>query len=125
MAPAGETQMKTVLKGLTMAALLAVVATPAQAQQKSWGFGFVGSWISTGSLAEAEPSDNDLKLDDGWSGGGSLEKWFGSRRVGLRLEGNYFKQPFILTRGETEITDNDVLDPEEQEVMRRFTGVNT
>jgi hypothetical protein len=114
--------MKTVLKSLTMAALIAAVATPAQAQQKSWGFGLFGSWVSPGSLAEAEPSDNDLKLDEGWSGGASLEKWFGSRRMGLRFEGNYMKQPFVLTRGENTVDD---LDEDEEEILDRFTGVNT
>lgn len=118
--------MKTVLKGLTMAALIAAVATPAQAQQKSWGFGLFGSWISTGSLAESEPNDNDLKLDDGLAGGANLEWWFGSRRVGLRLEGSYFKQPFVLIRGETDITDDDdLVDPEEQEVLANLSPAET
>ena len=117
--------MKTVLKGLTMAALIAAVATPAQAQQKAWGFGLHGGWISTGSLAEAEPSDTDLKLDDGWMGGAGLEWWFGSRRVGMRVEGNYFKQPFVVYFGRTETSFLDLFKEEDRPLMERLTGVET
>jgi opacity protein-like surface antigen len=118
--------MKTVLKGLTMAALVAAVATPVEAQQKSWGFGLFGSWVSTGELAEAEPSDNDLKLDDDWSAGADLEWWFGARRVGLRFEGSYMQSGYVLTQGETDITDDDdILDPEDQDVLQNLSEVET
>src|SRR5690606_38564792 len=118
-------RMKTVLKSLTMAALVVAAATPAEAQQKSWGFGLFGSWVSTGSLAEAEPSDNDLKLDDDWSAGADLEWWFGSRRVGLRFEGAYMQSGYVLTQGETDITDGNLLDPNEREVLRNLSDVET
>jgi hypothetical protein len=93
--------MSNVLKSLTLAAALAgAFAAPAAAQQKSWGFGLHGSWQSSGELAEAEPSDTDLKLEDGWTVGGGLEWWFGSRRVGLRLDGAYTQRPWMLEFGE-------------------------
>ena len=118
--------MKTVLKGLTMAALVAVVATPAAAQQKSWGFGIHTGWTDNGRLAESTVQDRHLKLDNGWNLGGDLEWWFGSRRIGLRTEATWMKQPFILDREpDAANPTNPAIDPdEEQEVLQGFTGVN-
>jgi hypothetical protein len=103
--------MKTVLKGLYAAAFLAAVAVPAEAQMKSFGFGFHGSWLTSGALAEGEISDTDLKLDDGWTAGGGLEGWFGSNRWGLRLDAAYTSRPWAVS---FDINDEfDDLDEEE------------
>jgi opacity protein-like surface antigen len=114
--------MRDVLKGLTLAAVIVgASAAPAAAQQKAWGFGVHGSYLRPGELAEMEPSDDDLKLDNGWSIGGGLESWFGSRRVGLRLDGSWTKEGYVMTFGEHTI---DAIDPDEREVMEGI-DVNT
>jgi hypothetical protein len=114
--------MKQVLRSLTLAAVIAgALAAPAAAQQRAWGFGIHGSYLRPGQLAEAEPSDNDLKLDNGWSIGGGLEGWFGSRRWGLRLDGAYTNEPYVMTFGENDLNDgDDLLDPNEQEVLNNL-----
>ena len=98
--------MKTRLMGVTAAALLAAAtAAPTQAQTQSWGFGLHTGWFNSGSLGELKSNDDmDLKLKSGWTGGAGLEWWFGSRRVGLRFDGNYSKQPYRLVSGEHEGT---------------------
>src|SRR5688572_2214414 len=96
--------MRTIVKGVTTAALLVVVAAPVAAQTHSWGFGLHTGWLNTGSLGEAEPNDMDLKLNSGMTLGGGLEWWFGARRVGLRLDGNWTQQPYHLQSGEHEPT---------------------
>src|SRR5687767_9007659 len=117
--------MNTVLKGLTLAALIAGASTaPASAQQKSWRFGLHGSWLSSGELAEAEPSDTDLKLDDGWTVGGGLEWWFGSRRVGLRLDGAYTQRPWLLEFGEDNNFPQDARD-EATVALNQFGELDT
>ena len=53
--------MRTTLKGLAAATLLAAAAAaPLGAQTASWGFGLHTGWLNTGSLGEAEPNDMDL-----------------------------------------------------------------
>lgn len=87
--------MKTVLKGLTNAALLAaVLAAPAAAQQKSWGLGVHGAYFKSGTLAQG--GNTQLQMDNDRAIGGHLEKWFGSGRMGLRLDASYTTTPWIL-----------------------------
>src|SRR5688572_17838224 len=117
--------MNRVLKGLTLAAVIAgASAAPAAAQQKAWGFGFHGSWLSSGELAEAEPSDTDLKLKDGWTVGGGAEWWLGSRRVGLRLDGAFTQRPWLLEFGEDSDFPQDERDEATQE-LNQFGEVDT
>jgi hypothetical protein len=89
---------------VTAAVVLGAAAAPAAGQTRSWGLGIHTGWMETGSLGEAEPDDMDLKLDDGWTGGASLEWWFGSRRLGLRLDGAYTSQPYELQSAEHDPT---------------------
>jgi hypothetical protein len=120
--------MNTVLKALTLAAVIAGgAAAPASAQQKAWGFGIHTGWTDNGRLAETDLQDRHLKLDNGWNVGGDLEWWFGSRRVGFRLEGTYMKQPFIIDREPDPANPTNPAVPadEEQEVLQGYTGVNT
>lgn len=89
--------MKTVLKGLTSAALLAgVIAAPAAAQRKSWGFGVHGAYFKSGTLAKSDATDTRLQLDNKRSVGGHLEFWPGSGRVGLRADVTKTKSPWLL-----------------------------
>ena len=85
--------MKTVLKSLTAAMFVAVLATPAGAQQKAWGFGVYGSRLQSGTLAQS--GVNELKLDNDLAIGGNLEWWFGGRRLGFRLDAAHTDQPFV------------------------------
>lgn len=88
--------MKTVLKGLTTAALMAaVMAVPAGAQQKSWGFGVNGAYFKSGTLAKG-PTDTRLQLDNKRSIGFNLEIWPGSGRVGIRADATKTNSPWIL-----------------------------
>lgn len=88
--------MKTVLKGLLGAGLVAAfVAGPAAAQQKAFGFGVHGAYFQSGDLAQS--GEADLDLDNRGAIGGGLEWWFGgSRRVGLRADATYTESPFQL-----------------------------
>ena len=120
--------MKTLLKTAGGAALAAaLLAAPAEAQQKAWGFGIHTGWTDNGRLAETDLQDRHLKLDNGWHVGGDLEWWFGSRRWGFRTEGTWMKQPFIIDRepDAANPTNPEVPEDEEQEVLQGFTGVNT
>ena len=93
--------MKTVLKGLTTAALLAAAMTaPASAQLKSWGFGVHGAYFHSGTLARMETgssttTETKLQMDNSGMWGANLEYWFPSGRWGLRGNFDYSKSPFI------------------------------
>ncbi len=92
--------MTTVLKGLTMAALIAAAVTaPASAQQKSWGFGVYGAYFKSGTLAKGA-TDSRLQLDNKRTLGGSLEWWMGSGRVGLRANVDKTNSPWIIDNDE-------------------------
>jgi len=93
--------MKTVLKGLMAAGITAAcLASPAAAQQKSWGFGFHGSYFKSGTLAKSS-TDTELQLDNKSSLGGNLEAWFGGGRLGLRADASHTNTPWILEAGST------------------------
>ena len=114
--------MKTVLKGLAAAAVTAAVfALPAQAQTRTFSLGLHGGYLNTGSLAEAEPSDVDLKLDNGDVWGGGLEWWLGSKRLGLRFDGAYASNPWAIETG----LDNGTFDNENYERLEEFGQVDT
>lgn len=115
--------MKTVFKGLTAAALgAAVLAMPAEAQQKGFSLGLHGGYLNSGSLAEApNPSDADLKIDNGDIWGGGLEWWLGSKRFGFRLDGAYAANPWAIETGQ----DNGLFDNENYQRLEQFGQVDT
>lgn len=115
--------MKTVLKGLTVAAAsAALLAMPAEAQQRTFSIGAHGSYLNTGSLAEDEPSDNDLKMGNGMAWGGGLEWWMGaSKRVGLRLDGSFTSQPMWIETG----LDNGLFDNKNYATVAELPELNT
>lgn len=115
--------MKTVLKGLTAAALAAgIMAMPGDAQQRTFSIGGHGSYLNTGSLAEAEPSDADLKMGNGMAWGGGLEWWMGaSKRMGLRLDGSYTSQPMWIETG----LDNGLFDNNNYDEVAELPELDT
>lgn len=83
-----------ITKGLGIAAVATALAVvPAHAQTGSGSLGLFGSFMRGGELAELEVADEDvteLRLDDGFAGGASLEFWLGdARRWGFRADGSY------------------------------------
>jgi hypothetical protein len=105
--------MKTVLKGLTTAALFAAAMTaPASAQTKSWGFGVHGAYFKSGTLAKNETTNDAsavrLQMDNNSMWGGNLEYWFPGARWGLRGNFDYSKSMFIYDRN----TDDDAIPDE-------------
>lgn len=101
--------MKTVLKGLMAAGLVAaLVASPAAAQQRSWGLGVHGAYTKFGNLAQGQATasgDNSntyLQLDNKRTIGFSLEVWPGMGRWGLRANADKTNAPWILENHDLE-----------------------
>ena len=89
--------MKTVLKGLTTAVIIAAaVAAPANAQTQSWGFGVHGAYFKSGTLAKSDATNTILQLDNKRTIGGNLEWWMGSGRLGLRANVDKTNSPWML-----------------------------
>ena len=105
--------MKTVLKGLIVAgAMAAFVASPAAAQQRSWGLGVHGAYTKFGNLGKGQSttsgdfSNTFLQLDNKRTIGFSLEVWPGAGRWGLRANADKTNSPWII--------ENHDLDPSVQ-----------
>ena len=120
-APKGSVRMlKGIMRAPVCVALLAtlVVAAPVAAQDYRFGAGWNagGAWFSplnAGAVAAGGGAASDLTFDPGWIVGLQFEQWFGSGRVGLRLNGALTERPFTAPAEKRDISlwlaDADVL----------------
>ena len=102
---------------LALAAAL-VAAAPVAAQDYRFGAGWNagGAWFSplnAGAVAAGGGAASDLTFDPGWIVGLQFEQWFGSGRLGLRLNGALTERPFTAPAEKRDISlwlaDADVL----------------
>jgi hypothetical protein len=111
--------MKDWTKTLGLAvALTAAAAVPAWGQAyrfgAAWNAG--GAWFSPlngGAAGAAGAVAQDLTFDPGWIAGLQFEQWFGSGRIGWRVNGAISERPLVSPGGKRDIglwlADADVL----------------
>lgn len=85
------TMRETTRRGLaaiaTAAALAAVAAAPARAQDYEWAAGYNAGGVMFTPLNSNSGSTADIELATGWILGLQFERWLGSGRLGLRVNG--------------------------------------
>jgi hypothetical protein len=82
-------------RGAMTALALAAAAAPAAAQDYGWAAGYNAGGVWFSPLNEGG-SGSELKLDAGWIMGLQVERWLGSGRVGLRVNGALTERPLPL-----------------------------
>jgi hypothetical protein len=82
-------------RGLMVVALLAA-ASPAAAQDYEWAAGYNAGGVWFSAMNEGAGTGSELALDPGWIMGLQFERWLGSGRLGVRVNGALTERPLPL-----------------------------
>lgn len=78
-------------------------SSPAAAQDYNWAAGYHAGAIWFSPMNSGSGSGSDLTLAPGWIVGLQFERWWGSGRAGMRVNGAFTERPLDLPGGDRDI----------------------